>query len=70
MTWFSDTEREEAIRICELLPHSNRPDLIVPSVRQGATLDDVRQRLAAEAPPVQPASSHAHGQPLAPAATS
>ena len=64
---FSDIERREAIAICETLISANRIDRIIPALRQGATLDDVRQQLAGEsvtavkaAPQVQkPAASPA-----------
>ena len=52
----SDIERHEAIAVCELLINSNRIDMIVPAFREGATLDAVRQRLAAEATPAAPAA--------------
>jgi hypothetical protein len=51
MTWFSDVERPEAIEIVQLLINDNRVDLIIPALRQGLTLDDMRSKLAAEAAP-------------------
>jgi hypothetical protein len=61
MTWFSDVERFEVIAIVQLLINSNRVDLIIPALRQGLTLDDVRSKLAAEAAPAAPAAGKQEG---------
>jgi hypothetical protein len=50
MTFFSDIQREEAIAICQLLISAGRADMVVPALKKGLTLDDVRLQLATAAP--------------------
>ena len=57
MVAFSDIQREEAVRICELLLDQRRGDVIPDALREGWTLADVRRFLAAENVP--PKSIHA-----------
>lgn len=42
MTFFSDIQRDEVIRIAELLIGAGRAEMIPGALRQGMTLEDVR----------------------------